>query len=133
MWLNLWWKKWQERTKLIFNKSDLPRTAVAAANSIMISSFSPQEREELMRVIIFTLIQNGEISCTQILADSLFTRVLSEFNHVLTVPEKLKLISRLKRQTKDICFVHGPLVFITMDNYFKVREWRNDGTISGTL
>jgi hypothetical protein len=126
VWLNAWWKKWQTRTKLVFDKSNLPKNSMmVGGGGMMNSNFTPQEREELKRVIVYTLIQNGDICCTEILTETILNKALTE-GRVISLQDKLRLMTKLKRQTKAMTFVHGPLVFITMDNYYKIREFRND-------
>jgi len=126
MWVKMWWKKWQERTKIVFSDKDLPKNVIRPENGVPPSTLTPEEREELLGVTIKKLIQYGEICCTQILGEKLLQKAVEDMRGK-ELGDKLALISKLQRQAKEISYVHGPLVFIKPDeNYFKLREWRDD-------
>ena len=124
-WISWWWRKWTERTKIILNTQDTPKNTVVVGNWIT-NGLSPEERGELMKIVIDKLVQYGEICCTHIIADSLIKKAVEEMKGN-SMENKLQLISRLQRQAKLICYTHGVLVFIRPENYFKLGEWRNDG------
>lgn len=130
MWVKMWWKKWQERTKIILSDSQIPKNAISGAGGPP-TSLTAEEADELLGITIMKLIQFGEICCTQILGEKLVKKAVDDMKGK-ELKDKLGLISKLQRQAKEISYVHCPLVFIKADeNYFKVREWRNDG-LAGT-
>jgi hypothetical protein len=128
IWIKMWWKKWLQRTKVIFNDKDMPKNPVAAG-PLPVGGFGKEESDELKKACAEKLIQYGEICCTNILADALFKKAIAE-KPSWKLEDKLALISRLQREAKIISYTHGPLVFIRPDNYFKLREWRNDASAS---
>lgn len=126
MWIKMWWKKWQQRTKIIFSDKDLPKNVIPPTNGAQPTALSPEEREELLGVTIKKLIQYGEISCTQILGEKLLQKAVEDMRGK-ELGDKVNLISKLQRQAREISYAHGSLIYIKADqNYFKVREWRND-------
>jgi hypothetical protein len=129
MWVRMWFRKWQQRTKIILKEEELPKGALSI-NNFSINGLSGEEQKELMGIMIDKLIQYGEICCTEIIADSLIKKAIGEIQGGFSIEKKLSLISKIQRQARDVSLIHGPLVFIQMGNYFKLREWRNDGTMS---
>jgi hypothetical protein len=129
MWVKMWWKKWLERTKIIISNDQLPKNSLHIGGGGSPSvTLSPEETDELLGVTIMKLIQFGEICCTQIIAENLLKKAVEDLKGK-ELPDKLRLISKLQRQAKDISYVHGTLVFIKPDeNYFKLREWRDGFT-----
>lgn len=125
-WIGWWWRKWQQRTKIVFCKEDLPKSVVLADNNFAIN-LSPEERDELTKIMVYTLIRYGEISCTQIIADALIKKTVEDMK-TFKIEDKLGIISKLQRQAREVSYTHGALIFLTLDNYFKLREWRNDET-----
>lgn len=122
-WIGWWWRKWQQRTKIVFNKEDMHKSVISADINIAIN-LSLEERDELTRIMTNTLIKYGEISCTQIIADALIKKTVEDMK-TSKMEDKLQLISKLQRQAREVSYTHGALVFLTLDNYFKLREWRN--------
>lgn len=127
VWVSWWWRKWIQRTKIILNVTDVPKNSISVGGGSLTNSLSSEERGELTKIVIDKLIQYGEISCTEIISDSLIKKAVEDMKNV-TIENKIQLISKLQRQVKMISYTHGVLVFIRPDNYFKVAEWRNDGT-----
>lgn len=127
MWVKWWWRKWQERTKIILNEKDLPKSATVNISTLA-STFTPEEHKGVIVAVADKLIQYGEICCVFIMADALFIKAFEDANKKeWTLQDKLNLISKLQRTAKEVAYTHGPLVFLRPDNYFKFREWRSDG------
>lgn len=131
MWVKMWWKKWLERTKIVVSNDQLPKNALRMGGGPPSVAFSPEEMDELLGVTIMKLIQYGEICCTQILGDNLVKKAIADMKGK-ELPDKLNLIAKLSRQAKEICYIHGTLIFIKPDeNYYKMREWRDgDSSVS---
>lgn len=131
MWVHMWLKKWVQRTKILFNNKDLPSDFSKAPATFLPDIFSAEEFTELMRAVTDKLIQYGEICCTQIMADALFKKQIDAANAASkrewTTQDKLNFLTKLQREAKMMSYTHGPLIFIRPDNYYKVREWRDDG------
>lgn len=130
MWVHWWFRKWTERTKIVLNKKDLPQQSTNPQMGKI--PFTSVEQDEFMRALTDKLIQYGEICCTQIIAESLFKKdieiAIAAGEKEWKMQEKLNFLSKLRREAKEVSYTHGPLVFIHPDDYFKLREWRNDGT-----
>jgi hypothetical protein len=123
VWVGMWWKKWQERTKIILSENDMPMQPpqVFFSDNVLKS----EENDDLIKATVNKLIQCGEICCTEIIAEALLKKAIGERPR-WTLQDKVNLISRLQREAKVISYTHGPLIFLRPDNYFKLREWRDD-------
>jgi hypothetical protein len=132
VWISWWWRKWTERTKVILRAEDAPKNTIAASLNWSPVGLSQEERVDFTGIIVDKLIQYGEICCTQIIAESLITKAVGEIKS-WTIENKIQLISKLQRQAKTISFTHGVLIFLRPDNYFKLREFRDDGTAANKI
>lgn len=126
MWVHWWFRKWVQRTKIVLNEKDLPLDS-SKAMSFLPNIFSGEEHQEFIRALIDKLIQYGEICCTQIMANAMFKKAVEMANKKeWTIQDKLNFLCKLQREAKQITYTHGPLIFIRPDNYYKLREWRDD-------
>jgi hypothetical protein len=119
VWVNLWYKKWQERTKVIF---EAPKFGFS--NGGKLGVLSSEELMDLIGITIDKLIQHGEICCTQIIASELIKKAVGDMKENTTT-EKLMLVSKLQRQAKEMSYIHGPLVFFCLNKISNMREWRD--------
>jgi hypothetical protein len=127
VWVQWWWRKWQERTKILFNEKDIPvHITGTALNLSMI--FTPEEYKELMQTVTDKLIQYGEICCGEIIADGLLKKdIQTNQKTEWSVQDKIQFIPRVQREAREMSFTHGPLVFIKPKKGYGLREWRDDG------
>lgn len=129
MWVHWWFRKWIQRTKIILNEKDLPLDS-SKTTSFLPNIFSGEERQELIKALTDKLIQYGEICCTQIIADAMFKKIIEAASATnkreWTIQDKLNFLCKLQREARQISYTHGPLVFVRPDNYYKLREYRDD-------
>lgn len=128
-WVQMWWKKWQYRTKIIFK--DQPNL-MSMDSRFFSNALSGEEMSELVCLVTDKLIQNGEICCVKIIADALIKKdiqaIQSANDREWTTQDKLNLIPKLQREARQMSYTHGPLVFIRANKNYGLREWRDDGT-----
>jgi hypothetical protein len=126
VWVQWWWRKWQERTKVIFG--EMPKGRIGIGTPFPSGEFTAEEREDIQRATIDKLIQYGEICCPSILADALFRKEVQASERTeWKMQDKINLISRLQRCAREMSYTHGPLVFIKPSKEFwGLREWRDD-------
>lgn len=125
VWVQLWWKKWQYRTKIIFK--DEPQMVNVGAHFSQVD-ISPDERKEIITMAIDKLIQYGEICCPSIFAENLF-KVQSQQvqNKSWTIADKINFTSKMQREAKNLSSLSGPLLFLHINKEFlKIREYRDD-------
>lgn len=104
LFVNLWWKKYLERVKIVFKQP--PNTI----RKRVPTTLSPKEKEELLSLIISTLIKEGEICGTKIIANTLLAKHTSQKN--MTQKRKAELILELIKEAKKLSRLHGPLLFL---------------------
>lgn len=134
VWTKWWWKKYKERVKLTITTSRQhvweKAMELQKEGSKISWKLSEKERKEIIKAMINTLIKNGEICCSKIIAESLFKitltkRTIKEWNQ----EAKINLMVALMKDVKRMSRTHGPLVFIKTDKkYYRLREFRDDGT-----
>lgn len=134
VWTKLWWKKYKERVQLALTTSkrhSWEKSIELQKEGSKISwKLSAKERKGIVKAMINTLIKNGEICCSKIIAESLFKvtltkRTIKKWNQ----EAKINLMVALMKDVKRMSRTHGPLVFIKMDKrYYRLREFRDDGT-----
>jgi hypothetical protein len=77
-----------------------------------------EHKQELQEVVISTLIKNGEICGTEILAENLLKMELGEKNIQTLADEKERVFSTLNntlRKAREMAQSRGPLIFVKVD------------------
>ena len=117
-WLKIWYAKWLQRTKIVSEKQFNGMTTIVskyAEHSRMIE-LPAILLAELSEVAVETLVHEGEIACTYILAKDLIMYALrEEYKNVspdMTIPDQLRLMTTVIRRTKSVASMVGPLVYI---------------------
>jgi hypothetical protein len=123
IWTNTWLKKWNERVKLLIGNEDEKRWDKMTK---ILNNAEPlwrrlPNRKEMQEIVISTLIRNGEICGTSILAENLLKMELGE-NKKRYATEKeqmLNLVNRTLRRARELTRSKGPLIFVRIDKgYF---------------
>jgi hypothetical protein len=123
IWITLWLKKWKERVKLLIgdhnqNNEEFNHLKTAESNWRRI-----EHKQELLEVVANTLIKNGEICGTEIIAEFLLkgelkkkrTRTLNDKKHIL------KIVNNALRKARAIAQSKGPLLFVKIGKeYFSL-------------
>jgi hypothetical protein len=122
IWTGIWLKKWKERVKLLIGNQNTNKWNNVAKT---LSNAEPlwrklDHKQEIMEVIEATLIKNGEICGTEILAENLLkmelgdknTQALSDQEQVLTV------VNNALRKARDMAQSRGPLIFVKVDKAY---------------
>jgi hypothetical protein len=76
-----------------------------------------EHKQELQEIVVATLIKNGEICGTEILAENLLKMELGEKN-LENVSDKERLFSTLNcalRKAREMAQSRGPLIFVKID------------------
>jgi len=123
LWTNTWLKKWSERVKLLIGNEDEKRWDKVTR---ILNDAEPlwrklPNRKEMQEIVIFTLIRNGEICGTSILAENLLKMELGENKKRYATEKKqiLNLVNRTIRRARELARSKGPLIFVRIDKgYF---------------
>ena len=119
VWVGIWLKKWKERVKLLIgdqNQNKWNKVAKTLANAEP-HWRSLQHKQEVMEIVVATLIKNGEICGTEILSENLLKMELGEKNNQ-SLNEKEQILNVLNnslRKAREMAQSRGPLIFVKID------------------
>ncbi|MDR0372624.1 MAG: hypothetical protein LBI79_03555 [Nitrososphaerota archaeon] len=125
IWCNIWFKKWKERVKLLIGNQSANRLnqmtkTINTAEPLWQNIECKQEFQEL---IVATLIKNGEICGTEILAENLLKLELGE-NCTQNLNETERVFVALNntlRKAREMARSRGPLIFVKVDKgYYNI-------------
>ncbi len=119
VWCNMWFKKWKQRVKLLIgnqnaNKWNKMTKTINNAEPIWNKI---EKKQELQEIVIATLIKNGEVCGTEILAENLLKMELGE-KYLQSLNETEKLFTTLNntlRKAREMAQSRGPLIFVKVD------------------
>ncbi|MCS7125012.1 MAG: hypothetical protein NZ932_06355 [Candidatus Bathyarchaeota archaeon] len=119
LWTGIWLKKWSERVKLLIGNEDSKKWDKVTK---ILNNAEPlwrrlSNRKELQEVVVSTLIRNGEICGTSILAENLLKMELGENKrkYATEKEQKLNLINNTLRRARELTRSKGPLIFVRID------------------
>jgi len=123
VWTGIWLKKWKKRVKLLLGKQNqgkLSKVSKTLANAE--SHWRKLDcREEIIGIVISTLVKNAEICGTEILAESLVKMELGK-KRDLDVNNKehvLAVLNNALRKARQMAQIVGPLITVKIGkNYF---------------
>jgi hypothetical protein len=119
VWIGIWFKKWKERVKLLIgnqNANKWNKVSKTLANAEPLWR-KIERKQELQEVVVSTLIKNGEVCGTEILAENLLKMELGEKN-LQNVNDKERLFATLNnalRKAREMAQSKGPLIFVKVD------------------
>jgi hypothetical protein len=119
VWIGIWFKKWKERVKLLIgnqNANKWNKVSKTLANAEPLWR-KIERKQELQEVVVSTLIKNGEVCGTEILAENLLKMELGEKN-LQNVNDKERLFTTLNnalRKAREMAQSKGPLIFVKVD------------------
>jgi hypothetical protein len=119
IWTGIWFKKWKERVKLLIGNQNANRWNKMAKT---LSNAEPlwrkiEHKQELQEIVVGTLIKNGEICGTEILAENLLKMELGEKN-LENISDKERLfitVNNSLRKAREMAQSRGPLIFVKID------------------
>lgn len=119
VWCNIWFKKWKQRVKLLIGKQNACKWNKMAKT---INNAKPiwqriEHKAELQEVVVATLVKNGEICGTEILAENLLKMELGE-RYVQSLNDKeliFIVLNNTLRKAREMAQSRGPLIFVKVD------------------
>jgi hypothetical protein len=126
IWTGIWFKKWKERVKLLIGNENSNRWNKVTK---ILNNAEPiwrrlSNRQEMQEVLASTLIKNGEICGTSILAENLLKMELGEKNreHISEEEQVLNVVNNALRKARELTRSKGPLIFVKIDKgYYNNR------------
>jgi hypothetical protein len=119
IWTGIWFKKWKERVKLLIgneNSNRWNRVTKLLADAEPIWRKLPN-RQEMQELVTSTLIKNGEICGTSILAENLLKMELGEKDRdYLNEQEQImNVVNNTLRKARELTRSKGPLIYVKID------------------
>lgn len=128
IWSGLWIKKWNERVKLLIGSNASPQWSRVNKKLRKAESLWRQlkRRREAKDILVESLIRNGEICGTSIMAENLLKLELGaprRKRYWKSDEEKvLNLVNATLRKARQMSYSRGPLIFVKLDRkYFALH------------
>jgi len=119
IWTGIWLKKWKERVKLLIGNENSNRWNKVTK---ILSNAEPlwrklSNRQEMQELVTSTLIKNGEICGTSILAENLLKMELGEKSREYFNEEEqtMSVINNALRKARELTRSKGPLIYVKID------------------
>lgn len=119
VWTGIWLKKWEERVKLLIGNENSKRwnnvnRTLNNAEPIWTRLSNRQEMEDL---VVSTLIRNGEICGTSILAENLLKMELGDDKKEYEDDKEqiMNVVNNALRKARELIQSKGPLIFVKVD------------------
>ena len=119
VWSGIWLKKWGERVKLLIGNENSKKW-----NNVtrILNNADPiwtrlSNRTQMVDIVISTLIRNGEICGTSILAENLLKMELGDEkrNYDNEKEQTLNVVNNALKKARDLTQSKGPLIFVKVD------------------
>jgi hypothetical protein len=119
VWTGIWFKKWKERVKLLIGNENSKRWnhATKLLNNADPIWKSLANRKEMEEAVAATLVKNGEICGTSILAENLLKMELGEKKkeNAGEGEQLLYVVNNVLRKARELAHSSGPLIFVKID------------------
>jgi hypothetical protein len=119
LWTGMWLKKWGERVKLLIGNEETQRWNKVTK---ILNNAEPlwrklANRREMQEVVVSTLVKNGEICGTSILAENLLKMELGENKRRYANDQEqvLNVVNNTLRKARELTRSKGPLIFVRID------------------
>jgi len=137
MWVAGWWRKFQQRVKLEFNKPKklavMKRIKKGAGRW---SSLPKKEKDYILDRAMKSLFSNSEIVCPFVIANSVIKSLLGKkywaSKKEWTFENTVEFAKVLCQHLKHVAYSHGTLVFIFPTKQAYMSEWRGGGDVNVT-
>ena len=122
LWSGMWLRKWRERVKLVVGGEEWGRlngTAKTLRRGEKVW-MNLANRREMLDLVASTLVKNGEICGTSILAENLLKMELGENagKYMCGREGIVNVVNNVLRKARRLARSRGPLIFVRMDRGF---------------
>ena len=119
VWTGIWFKKWKERVKLLIGNQNANKWNKMSKTLANVEPLwcKIEHKQELQEIVVATLVKNGEICGTEILAENLLKMELGEKN-LENASDRDRLFTTLNsalRKAREMAQSRGPLIFVKID------------------
>lgn len=122
-WSGIWIKKWNERVKLLIGQEEESTNWQKISKKICDAEPTWKtlpNRKEVEDVVVESLIKNGEICGTSILAENLIKMEIGSVEKINVNQDQdvLNLVNGTLRRARSLSRSKGPLIFVRLDRRF---------------
>ena len=123
VWSGIWIKKWDERVKLLIGQEEESTSWQKVSKKICDAEPTWKtfpNRRGVEDVVVESLIRNGEICGTSILAENLIKMEIGSLEKINTSQDEdvLNLVNGTLRRARNLSRSKGPLIFVRLDKRF---------------
>jgi len=119
VWIGMWIKKWQERVKLVIGRNNGQEKSVTVQKLENIT-LENDLKEEIINVVSCTLINNGEICGTEIIAENIINQELNKEMDITDKKQAVTFLQNIIQAARNTSKTTGPLMFIEINKaYYK--------------
>lgn len=127
LWTGIWLKKWKERVKLLIGKDKAKRwnNVTKILNKAQPLWKKLADRTEMQEVVTSTLVKNGEICGTSILAENLLKMEIGRNKKKYTNEKEqvMSVVNNSLRKARELARSKGPLIFVKVDKgYYQYSQ-----------
>jgi hypothetical protein len=127
LWTGIWLKKWEERVKLLIGKDKAKRwnKVTKILNKAQPLWKKLADRTEMQEVVTSTLVKNGEICGTSILAENLLKMEIGRNKKKYTNEKEqvMSVVNNSLRKARELARSKGPLIFVKVDKgYYQYSQ-----------
>jgi len=127
IWTGIWFRKWEERVKLLIGNENSNRWNRVTK---LLNDAEPiwrklTNRQEMQGLVTSTLIKNGEICGTSILAENLLKMELREKdrNYANEREQVISVVNNTLRKARELTRSRGPLIYVKIDKgYYQMGQ-----------
>jgi hypothetical protein len=119
IWTGIWLRKWKERVKLLIGNENNNRWSKVTK---ILTDAEPvwknlSNRQDIAEIVVLTLVKNGEICGTTILAENLLKMELGERkkDYFSEREQILNVVNSALRKARELTQSKGPLIFVKID------------------
>lgn len=127
VWSGIWLRKWGERVKLLIGNENSKKwnNVTKILNNAEPIWTRLSNRSQMEDIVVSTLIRNGEICGTSILAENLLKMELGDEkrNYANEKEQTLNAVTNALRKARDLTQSKGPLIFVKVDKgYYQASQ-----------
>jgi hypothetical protein len=119
IWTGIWLEKWGQRVKLLIGEENIKKWNKVTK---ILDNAEPTwrkmpNRQEMQEIILNTLIRNGEVCGTSILAENLLKMEMGEERREYRSEEEqiLNVVNNTLTKARELAQSKGPLIFVKVD------------------
>ncbi|MFW6110520.1 MAG: hypothetical protein ACOC6H_00625 [Thermoproteota archaeon] len=129
LWTGMWLEKWKERVKLLIGKKKSHRWKAVRRKLQKVQPLWQRlpNRDEIREVVASTLIKNGEICGTSILAENLLKMELGRSKNKYNDQETwiANAVNKALKKSRRVARSKGPLIFVKVGKgYYQLSRDR---------